>query len=128
MGFSRPEYWSGEPFSSPGDLPNPGVEPRSPTLQVDSLPAEPQGTPKNTGVCGLSLLQWIFLTQELNQGFLHCRQIVYLDFDFIELGTHSLAFNLLATDPSVIAHHHPSLGYPGGSAGKESACNAGDPG
>ena len=44
MGFSRPEYWSGEPFSSPGDLPNPGVEPRSPALQVDSLPAEPQGT------------------------------------------------------------------------------------
>ena len=44
----------------------------------------------------------------------------------IELGTHSLAFSLLATDPSVIAHHHPSLGFPGGSAGKESACNPGD--
>ena len=50
MEFSRPEYWSGEPFSSPGDLPNPGVKPRSPALQVDSLPAEPQGKPKNTGV------------------------------------------------------------------------------
>ena len=43
--FSEPEYWSGEPFPFPGDLPNPGIEPRSPTLQVDSLPAEPQGRP-----------------------------------------------------------------------------------
>ena len=41
--LSRPEHWSGQPFPSPGDLPNPGIEPRSPTLQVDSLPAEPQG-------------------------------------------------------------------------------------
>ena len=40
MGFSRQEYWSGLPFPSPGDLPNPGIEPRSPALQADSLPAE----------------------------------------------------------------------------------------
>ena len=53
--FSRLEYWSGQPFPPPGDLPNPGTEPRSPTLQADSLPAEPQGKPKNTGVCSLSL-------------------------------------------------------------------------
>ena len=45
MDFSRPEYWSGWPFLSPGDLPNPGFEPRSPSLQVDSLPAQPQGKP-----------------------------------------------------------------------------------
>ena len=44
-------------FPSPGDLPNPGIEPRSPTLQVDSLPAEPQRKPKNTGMGSLSLLQ-----------------------------------------------------------------------
>ena len=37
---SRPEYWSGEPFPSPGDLPNPGFKPGSPALQVDSLPTE----------------------------------------------------------------------------------------
>ena len=43
MGFSRREYWSGLPFPSPGDLPNPGVEPRSPALQADTLPSEPQG-------------------------------------------------------------------------------------
>src|SRR5574341_540568 len=77
MEFSRPEYWSGWPFPSPGDLPNPRIEPRSPTLQVDSLPAEPQEKPKNTGVGSLSLLWGIFLTQESNQGLLHCRQILY---------------------------------------------------
>ena len=41
MEFSSPEYWSGLPFPSPGDLPNPGIEPRSPTLQADSLGAGP---------------------------------------------------------------------------------------
>ena len=41
--FSRPEYWSGQSFPSPGDLPNPGIEPRSPALWADSLPTEPQG-------------------------------------------------------------------------------------
>jgi len=46
MGFSRQEYWSGLPFLSPGDLPNPGIEPRSPALQKDTLPSEPRGKPK----------------------------------------------------------------------------------
>ena len=45
MEFSRQEYWSGLPFPSPGDLPNPGMEPRSPTLQEDALPSEPPGKP-----------------------------------------------------------------------------------
>ena len=57
-------------FSSPGDLPNPGIEPRSPAWQTDSLPAEPPGKPRNAGVGSLSLLQWIFPTQESNWGFL----------------------------------------------------------
>ena len=43
MEFSRQEYWSGLPFPSPGDLPNMGIEPRSPALQVDALPSEPPG-------------------------------------------------------------------------------------
>ena len=46
MGISRQEYWSGLPCPPPGDLPNPGIEPRSPTLQADSLPSEPPGEPK----------------------------------------------------------------------------------
>ena len=77
MEFSRPVYWSGWPFPSPGDLPNPGIEPRSPALQVDSLPAEPQGKPRKTGVVRLSLPQQICTTQELNRVLLHCRWILY---------------------------------------------------
>ena len=55
----------------------PGIKPRSPTLQADSLLAEPQGKPKNIGMGSLSLLEWIFPTQELNQGLLHHRWILY---------------------------------------------------
>ena len=47
MEFSRQEYWSGLPFPSTGDLPYPGIEPVSPTLQADALPSEPPGKPKN---------------------------------------------------------------------------------
>ena len=43
MEFSRQEYWGGLPFPSPGDLPNPGIEPGSPTLRADALPSEPPG-------------------------------------------------------------------------------------
>ena len=77
MGFSRPEYWSGWPFPSPRDLPNPGIKPGSPALQADSLPAETHGKPKNAGVGFLSLLQGIFPTQGLNPGLPHCRRILY---------------------------------------------------
>ena len=77
MEFSRPEYWSGLPLPSPGDLPDPGIKPRSLTLQVDSLPTEPPGKPKNTGVGSLSLLQQIFPTQESNQGLQILYQLSY---------------------------------------------------
>ena len=61
--YSRQEYllpWSRLPCPPPGDLPNLGIEPRSPILQEDSFPGEPPGKPKNTGVGNLSFLQWIF--------------------------------------------------------------------
>ena len=45
-GFSRQDYWSGLPFPPPGDLPNPGIEPISPALQVDSVPLSQQGSPQ----------------------------------------------------------------------------------
>ena len=76
-GFSRQEYWSGLPCPPPGNLFNPGIKPKSPALQADSLPSEPPERPKNTGAVSLSLLQGIFLTQESNQGLLHCRYILY---------------------------------------------------
>ena len=74
MGFSRQEHRSGLPCPPPGDLPNPGIKPRSPSLQADSLPSEPPGKPMSTGVGSLSLLQVIFPTQELNWDLLPCRR------------------------------------------------------
>ena len=69
MEFSRQEYWSGFPFPSPGDLSNPGIEPRSPTLQADALPSELPG--KNTKVGCCFLLQGSFPTQGSNSPLLH---------------------------------------------------------
>ena len=77
MGLFRQEYWSGLPCPPPGDLPNPGIEPRFLALQADSLPSELPKKPKNSRVGSLFLLQGIFPIQELNQGLLHCRQIPY---------------------------------------------------
>ena len=77
MGFSRQEYWNGLPCPPPGDLPNPGIEPRSSTLRADSLPSESPGKPKNIGMGGLFLFQGIFPTQESNWGLLHCRRVLY---------------------------------------------------
>ena len=62
-GILLAKHWNGVPE----DLPNPGFEPRPPALQVDFLPTEPLGNPKNTGMGSLSLLQWIFPTKESNQ-------------------------------------------------------------
>ena len=56
MEFSRQEYWSGLPFPSPGDLPNPGIKLRSPAMQVDSLPTEPP--PASHKWLAPTLLDW----------------------------------------------------------------------
>ena len=63
--------WVPVPFSRGSS--QPGIEPRSPTLQENSLPTEPPGKPKNTGVGSLSLLQQIFRTQESNRGLYRLR-------------------------------------------------------
>ena len=76
-GFSRQENWSRLPCPLSGDLPNPGIEPQSPTFHVNSLLTESLGKSKNTGVGSLSILQGIIPTQELNRGLLHWRQILY---------------------------------------------------
>ena len=76
-GFSRQEYWNGLPSPPPEDLTNPGIELRSPALQLDSLLTEPPGNPKIIEVHSLSLLQGIFPTEESNQGLLNCRLILY---------------------------------------------------
>ena len=58
MEFSRQEYCSGQPFPSPGDLPDPGIKHRSPVLQADSLPSEPPGKPRF--LCHLVTLPFYF--------------------------------------------------------------------
>ena len=65
IGFSRQEHQGGLPCPPPGDLPNPGIEHKSPAMQVDSLLSEPPENPKNTGMDSLSLLEGVFPTQEL---------------------------------------------------------------
>ena len=84
MEFSRPEYWSGQPFPSLGNLPNSGIKPGSPTLQVDSLPSKPSGKPSNLvvkfnidcqargdkAICVVSILLW----------FIKYRESLFLEF------------------------------------------------
>ena len=59
MGFSSQEYWSELPFPFPGDLPDPGIKPRSPALQTDSLPSEPPGSPTNDPGVPIKSIPWI---------------------------------------------------------------------
>ena len=62
MGFFRQEHWSGLPFPSPGVLPDPEIEPRSPALQVDSLPIEPPGKP---------IVHWTYKESEIYLKLIH---------------------------------------------------------
>ena len=106
MEFSRQEYWSGLPCPPSRDLPNPGIEPRSPALEASSLPCGSQGKPKCTGVGNLTLLQGIFPIQELNQGLLHCRRILQqLSYQgsshMMEMLTVCGNFNSIRQEPSV---------------------------
>ena len=76
MGFSRQEYWSGLPFPSPGHLPDPGIEPGSPTLQANALTSEPPGKPI-IETCILS-----YVTQITSPGSMHetgCSGLVHWD-------------------------------------------------
>ena len=109
----------GLPCPAPGDLPNPGIEPRFPTLQVDSLPFEPPGKPKNTGLDSLSPHQGNFLTQESNWGLLHSRRILY-QLSYMGSPSSSMLLLLLSrfsrvrlcATPETAAHQAPpSLGF-----------------
>ena len=78
MGFSRQEYWSGLPFPSPGDLPNPGIEPRSPALEADALTSEPPGKPINVILNGKKPKAFL-----LNSGVRHSCLLSLLLFNII---------------------------------------------
>ena len=77
MEFYSPEYWNWVVFAFSRGSSQPRDRTQVSALQVNFLPAEPPGKPKNTGVGTLSLLQGIFLTQESNPGLLYCRWILY---------------------------------------------------
>ena len=92
MGFSRQEYWSGLPFLSPGDLPDPGIEPRSPAFQADALTSEPPGKPskcfrwiiKQMGAF-TSLTNWPPL---FHLFLVSCSHVLKLPLDFVCLSRH----------------------------------------
>ena len=79
MEFSRQEYWNGQAFPSPEDLPDPGVEPGSPTLQTDSLPSEPPGKPLTYDSTFPIILQY----------FLYCARITILFINFLHRILHA---------------------------------------
>ena len=105
---------------------------------VGSLPAEPQGKPKNTGVGSLSLLHQIFLTQELNQDLLDCRWILYqLSYEGSPVKIQTPSIGVLKCERHcpialqklswlVFITIYSEVDFPGGSDCKESTCNAGD--
>ena len=74
-GSPRTLEYVANPFSRGSSQPRDRT--RSPALRADSLPAEPQGKPKSAGEGSLSIFQWMFPTQELNRGLLHCRWIQF---------------------------------------------------
>ena len=92
-----------------------GIKPRSPTLQVDSLPAEPLGKPKNIAMDSLFILQGIIPTQELNRDLLHCRWILYqLSYHIIVQFYTYIVVWLVSRSPMIINiyffyfGHHPT--------------------
>ena len=106
MGFSRQEYWSRLPFPSPGELPDPGLEPGSPALWADTLLSETPGSP----------IQSEISQKEKNK---YCRLMTYMEFIY----EWNLCMNRV-----FISYMKCIRGFSGCSDGKESTCKAGDPG
>ena len=99
-GFSRQEYWSGLPCPPPGVLPNPGIKPRSLALQADSLPTEPPGKPRNTGMGSLTLFRGSF--QPRNQTGVSC-----IAGGFFTSWTGAIIHTSISNFPSAILHPLP---------------------
>ena len=116
MEFSRPEYWSGEPFPSPEDLPNPGIEARSATLHVNSLPAELLGKPLHfliiailTAVSLILLLQMVKSLVAQMVKHLPARQETWVRF----LGWEDPLEKEMSTHSSILAWKIPWTEVPG---------------
>ena len=120
-GFFQPRDWTQI---------SPGIKPRSPAFQLDSLLAEPQGKSKNTGVGSLFLFQTLFLTQESNHGLLHCRLILFqmsyqgspilffffFILNYVRLGVVSqVTWNSLGEETGIHIDTHSSVGIQTGT-------------
>ena len=130
-GFSRWEYWTELPFLSPGDLPNPGIKPRSPTLQADSLPTKPPG--KCDYILTPSFSTIAFLNDLITKNFPGSLSTYLFKINLFL----SLWLSLSLSLPLSLSQPFPlhfiwyrnlpcNMGFPCGSAGKESACNVED--
>ena len=107
MGFSRQEYWLGLPFSSPGDLPDPGIEPGSPALPMDSLPSEPPGDTEMNRMRALQTLTvWMIWDMDKNGKF--SVTFFFILFSFISL------LRIFGIPPK----QFPFWNFPGGPVGK----------
>ena len=110
MGFSRQEYWSGLPFPSPGDLPDAGIEPRSPTSLTDALPSEPPGKSKATYIVANGKIFflshcWIILHCVCMYGVCVCVYIhIYIFFIHSSNDGHLSWFHILAIKNSTIMY------------------------
>ena len=135
MQFSRQEYWSGLPFPSPGDLPNPGIKTMSPALQADSLPSEPPGKPItyiHSRVCVyIYIYIYIYMSIPVSQFIppLGPQRFLYSGFQALEV-TPLFPTSPLLPDPMSLTHHqeketsyrdekglgretpHPTTGFP----------------
>ena len=149
MGFPRQEYWNGLPFPSPGDLSNPGIEPRSPTLEADALTSEPPWKPNSASTRSLlflsfivpilgqniSLISPIFLKRSLvflllSSNFICCLlKVAFLCLHAV-LWKSALSWIFLPLSPllftSLLSLAICKAAFPGGSEVKASACNVGD--
>ena len=127
MGFSRQEYWSGLPCPSPGNLPNPGIEPRSPTLLVGSLPAKLPGKPKlNVYYINLQCREsngtplWYSCLENPMDGGAWWAAVHGVAEGWTRLSDFTFTFHFhalekeMATHSSVLAWRIPGTGEPGG--------------
>ena len=110
MEFSRPEYWNGLPFPSPGDLPNPGIKPRSAALQADALPCKPPGSPLKIKQSGLFTETLHYFLK--NKRILHVSNIVwYMESNFKKLRQMNLFTKQKQTDTeSKLMVHRGNMG------------------
>ena len=117
MGFSRQEYWSGLPFPSPGDLPNPGIEPGSPALEADGLTSEPRYN--NYKYICIQSRNTQYIRQMLTSIKRHCNELILCTYNHFIVDP--VEAPLVALEKWRVASE---WAFSGGTSGKEPTCHA----